>query len=165
MKTVDTLKVYLRHPKYVVTDIRFYIKKYKEDYKFWLRKKILNNFLNSESCTYTYKTRHEYKPFNNAMLFPCSIVSMVLLEHFKRIEWLGIHTISVDTQSDEAVTATIALARPGLLIGKGGKDIDAVRERLSELFGKETNIDIKEVNDVNKEKILKYPSDFYLIEY
>ena len=165
MKTVDILKVYLRHPKYVVNDIRFYTKKYKEDYKFWLRKKILNSFLNSESCTYTYKTRHEYKPFNNAMLFPCSIVSMVLLEHFKKIDWLGIHTISVDTRSDEAVTATIALARPGLLIGKGGKDIDAVRERLSVLFGKETNIDIKEVNDVNKEKILKYPSDFYLIEY
>ena len=99
------------------------------------------------------------------MLFPCSIVSMVLLEHFKRIDWLGIHGISVDTQSDEAVTATIALAHPGLLIGKGGKDIDAVRERLSELFGKETNIDIKEINDVNEEKILKYPSDFYLIEY
>ena len=165
MKTVDTLKVYLRHPKCIVQDIRFYTKKYKEDYKFWLRKKILNSFLDSKSCTYTYKTRHEYKPFNNAMLFPCSIVSMVLLEHFKRIDWLGIHSISVDTRSDEAVTATIALTRPGLLIGKGGKDIDAVRERLSELFGKETNIDIKEIHDVNEEKILKYPSDFYLIEY
>ena len=165
MKTVDALKVYLRHPKYVVKDIRFYTKKYKEDYEFWLRKKILNNFLNSESCTYTYKTRHEYKPFNRAMLFPCSVVSIVLAEYFQRVDLLGIHGISVDTQSDEAVTATIALARPGLLIGKGGKDIDAVMERLSELFGKETNIDIKEINDVNEEKILKYPSDFYLIEY
>lgn len=165
MKTVDTLKVYLRHPKCIVKDIRFYTKKYKEDYEFWLRKKILNNFLNSESCTYTYKTRHEYKPFNRAMLFPCSVVSIVLAEYFQRVDLLGIHGISVDTQSDEAVTATIALARPGLLIGKGGKDIDAVMERLSELFGKETNIDIKEINDVNEEKILKYPSDFYLIEY
>ena len=164
MKTVDALNVYLRHPKYIVQDMRFYTKKYKEKYEFWLRKKILNNFLNSELCTYTYKTKHEYKPFNNALLFPCSVVSMVLLEHFKRIDWLGIHSISVDTQSDEAVTATIALARPGLLIGKGGKDIDAVRERLSELFGKETNIDIKEITDVNKEKI-QYPFHFYLIEY
>lgn len=154
MKTVDALNVYLRHPKYIVQDMRFYTKKYKEKYEFWLRKKILNNFLNSELCTYTYKTKHEYKPFNNALLFPCSVVSMVLLEHFKRIDWLGIHSISVDTQSDEVVTATIALARPGLLIGKGGKDIDAVMERLSELFGKETNVDIKEINDVNKEKIL-----------
>ena len=165
MTIVDTLKVYLRHPKCIVQDMRFYTKKYKEKYEFWFRKKILNNFLNSESCTYTYKTRHEYKPFNNAMLFPCSIVSMVLAEYFQRVDLLGIHSISVDTQSDEAVTATIALARPGLLIGKGGKDIDAVRERLSELFGKETNIDIKEINDMNEEKILKYPSDFYLIEY
>lgn len=154
MKTVDALKVYLRHPKCIVKDIRFYTKKYKEDYEFWLRKKILNGFLNSESCTYTYKTRHEYKPFNRAMLFPCSIVSMVLAEYFQRVDLLGIHSISVDTQSDEAVTVTITLARPGYLIGKGGKDIDAVMERLSELFGKETNIDIKEIHDVNEEKIL-----------
>ena len=154
MTIVDTLKVYLRHPKCIVQDMRFYTKKYKEDYKFWFRKKILNSFLNSKSCTYTYKTRHEYKPFNRAMLFPCSVVSMVLAEYFQRVDLLGIHSISVDTQSDEAVTVTITLARPGLLIGKGGKDIDAVSERLSELFGKETNIDIKEINDVNKEKIL-----------
>lgn len=154
MKTVDTLKIYLRHPKCIVKDIQFYTKKYKEDYEFWLRKKILNGFLNSESCTYTYKTRHEYKPFNKAMLFPCSIVSMVLAEYFQRVDLLGIHSISVDTQSDEAVTVTITLARPGYLIGKGGKDIDAVMERLSELFGKETNIDIKEIHDANEEKIL-----------
>lgn len=164
MKTVDILKVYLRNPKYVVKDIRFYTKKYKEDYEFWFRKKILNSFLNSESCTYTYNTRHKYKPFKRAMLFPCSVVSIVLTEYFQRVDWLGIHSISVDTQSDEAVTVTITLARPGLLIGKGGKDIDAVRERLSELFGKETNIDIKEINDVNEKKI-QYPFNFYLIEY
>ena len=165
MGITEYIKVYLRHPKCIVQDMRFYIKKYKEKYEFWLRKKLLKRILESDICSYTYEMRHQYKPFNRAMLFPCSIVSMVLLEHFKRIDLLGIHGISVDTQSDEAVTATIALARPGLLIGKGGKDIDAVRERLSELFGKETNIDIKEIHDVNEEKILKYPSDFYLIEY
>ena len=88
-----------------------------------------------------------------------------MAEHFKRLDWLGIHGINVNTQNEEGVFVTISLSRPGLLIGKGGKDIDAVRERLSVLFGKETNIDIKEIHDVNKEKILKYPSDFYLIEY
>lgn len=165
MKIVDTLKVYLRHPKCIVQDMRFYTKKYKEKYEFWLRKKLLKRILESDICSYTYEMRHQYKPFNRAMLFPCSVVSMVLAEYFQRVDLLGVHGISVDTQSDEVVTATIALVRPGLLIGKGGKDIDAVRERLSELFGKETNIDIKEIHDVNEEKILKYPSDFYLIEY
>ena len=154
MKTIDTLKVYLRHPKYIVQDMRFYTKKYKEKYDFWLRKKLLKRILESDICSYTYEMRHQYKPFNRAMLFPCSVVSMVLSEHFKRVDLLGIHSISVDTQSDEVVTVTITLARPGLIIGKGGKDIDAVRERLSELFGKETNIDIKEIIDVNEEKIL-----------
>lgn len=164
MKTVDTLKVYLRHPKYVVKDIRFYTKKYKENYEFWLRKKLLKRILESDICSYTYEMRHQYKPFNRAMLFPCSVVSMVLAEYFQRVDLLGIHSISVDTQSDEAVTVTITLNRPGLLIGKGGKDIDAVRERLSKLFGRETNIDIEEINDTNKEKIFRYPSDFYLVE-
>ena len=148
MKTVEILKAYLRHPKCIVPDMKFYTKKYKEKYEFWLRKKLLKRILESDICSYTYETRHQYKHFNRAMLFPCSIVSMVLAEHFQRVDLLGIHSISVDTQSDEAVTATIVLARPGLLIGKGGKDIDVVRERLSELFGKETNIDIKEIKNI-----------------
>ena len=154
MKFIETINVYFRHPKCIKYDIKFYIRKYKGDFMFWLRRKLIRNILDSEVCSYTYEMRHQYKPFNRAMLFPCSVVSIVLAEYFQRVDLLGIHGISVDTQSDEAVTATIALARPGLLIGKGGKDIDAVRERLSELFGKETNIDIKEINDVNKEKIL-----------
>ena len=41
MKTIDTLKVYLRHPKCIVQDMRFYTKKYKEKYEFCLRKKIV----------------------------------------------------------------------------------------------------------------------------
>ena len=120
MTIVDTLKVYLRHPKCIVRDMRFYTKKYKEKYEFWFRKKLLKRILESDICSYTYEMRHQYKPFNRAMLFPCSVVSMVLAEYFQRVDLLGIHSISVDTQSDEAVTATIALARPGLLIGKGG---------------------------------------------
>ena len=154
MKFIETINVYFRHPKCIKYDIKFYIRKYKGDFMFWLRRKLIRNILDSEVCSYTYEMRHQYKPFNRAMLFPCSVVSIVLAEYFQRVDLLGIHGISVDTQSDEAVTATIALARPGLLIGKGGKDIDAVMERLSELFGKETNIDIKEINDVNEEKIL-----------
>ena len=164
MGNMEYIKVYLRHPKCIVQDMRFYIKKYKEKYEFWLRKKLLKRILESDICSYTYEMRHQYKPFNRAMLFPCSVVSMVLAEYFQRVDLLGIHSISVDTQSDEAVTVTITLNRPGLLIGKGGKDIDAVRERLSKLFGRETNIDIEEINDMNKEKIFRYPSDFYLVE-
>jgi len=148
---VDRIKIYCKYPKYVIYDAKICINRHKENVLFSIRKKIINSFLN-RACKCRFNTNDGQ--INSAILFPCTIVSMVLLEHFKRIDWLGIHSISVDTRSDEVVTATIALARPGLLIGKGGKDIDAVRERLSELFGKETNIDIKEINDVNKEKIL-----------
>ena len=154
MKFIETINVYFRHPKCIKYDIKFYIRKCKGDFMFWLRRKLIRNILDSEVCSYQCNVFNGFKPFRSSILFPCSVVSMVLLEHFKRVDLLGIHSISVDTQSDDCVTATITLARPGLLIGKGGKDIDAVMERLSELFGKETNIDIKEINDVNEEKIL-----------
>ena len=78
--------------------------KIKEKYEFCLRKKLLKRILESDICSYTYEMRHQYKPFNRAMLFPCSVVSMVLAEYFQRVDLLGIHSISVDTQSDEAVT-------------------------------------------------------------
>ena len=154
MKLIETINVYFRHPKCIKYDIKFYIRKCKCDFMFWLRRKLIRNILDSEICSYQCNVFNGFKPFKSSILFPCSVVSMVLAEYFQRVDLLGIHSISVDTQSDEVVTVTITLARPGLLIGKGGKDIDAVRERLSELFGKETNIDIKEISDVNEEKIL-----------
>ena len=154
MKLIETINVYFRHPKCIKYDIKFYIRKCKCDFMFWLRRKLIRNILDSEICSYQCNVFNGFKPFKSSILFPCSVVSIVLAEYFQRVDLLGIHSISVDTQSDEVVTVTITLARPGLLIGKGGKDIDAVRERLSELFGKETNIDIKEIIDVNEEKIL-----------
>lgn len=39
---------------------------------------------------------------------------------------------------------TVTLERPGLLIGKGGKDINALRERLTSGLGHPTKIDIIE---------------------
>jgi small subunit ribosomal protein S3 len=56
----------------------------------------------------------------------------------------------VETQDKNNITVTIRLNRPGLLIGKAGKDIDAVRDMLESYFNKGTKINIVEVkNDVN----------------
>ena len=43
------------------------------------------------------------------------------------------------------VTVTICTARPGLIIGKGGKDVDALKEELKKLTGKEVQINIYEI--------------------
>ncbi|MBR2401010.1 MAG: 30S ribosomal protein S3 [Tidjanibacter sp.] len=43
------------------------------------------------------------------------------------------------------VTVTISTARPGLIIGKGGQEVDKLKEELKKLTGKEIQINIFEV--------------------
>jgi small subunit ribosomal protein S3 len=43
------------------------------------------------------------------------------------------------------VTITICTARPGLIIGKGGQDVDKLKEELKKLYDKEIQINIFEV--------------------
>ncbi|MDE6235716.1 MAG: 30S ribosomal protein S3 [Muribaculaceae bacterium] len=43
------------------------------------------------------------------------------------------------------VTVTICTSRPGMIIGKGGKDVDALKEELKKLTGKEVQINIYEI--------------------
>ena len=42
-------------------------------------------------------------------------------------------------------TVTICTSRPGMIIGKGGKDVDALKEELKKLTGKDVQINIFEV--------------------
>ena len=43
------------------------------------------------------------------------------------------------------VTVTISTARPGIIIGKGGQEVDKLKEELRKLTGKEIQINIFEV--------------------
>ena len=43
------------------------------------------------------------------------------------------------------VTVTICTARPGMIIGKGGKDVEALKEELKKLTGKEVQVNIFEI--------------------
>ena len=43
------------------------------------------------------------------------------------------------------VTITICTARPGIVIGKGGQDVDKLKEELKKLYNKEIQINIFEV--------------------
>ena len=43
------------------------------------------------------------------------------------------------------VTVTISTARPGIIIGKGGQEVDKLKEELHKLTGKEVQINIFEV--------------------
>lgn len=150
---VDRIKIYCKYPKYVIHDAKICINRHKENVLFSIRKKIINSFLNSKACKCRFNTNDGQ--INSAILFPCTIVSMVLLEHFKRIEWLRIHGIHVDTHIVNNIVVSIELACPGVLIGKKGNDFNHIEKRLSEIFGNKVCVDIKEVHDVNADKIYK----------
>ena len=43
------------------------------------------------------------------------------------------------------VTVTITTARPGIIIGKGGQEVDKLKEELKKITGKEVQINIFEI--------------------
>lgn len=62
----------------------------------------------------------------------------------KRLEKASVSRI-VTERTLKLVTITICTARPGIVIGKGGADVDKLREELKNLFKKEIQINIYEV--------------------
>lgn len=62
----------------------------------------------------------------------------------KRLEKASVSRIVIE-RTLKQVTITICTARPGIVIGKGGADVDKLREELKNLFRKEIQINIYEV--------------------
>lgn len=62
----------------------------------------------------------------------------------KRLEKASVSRIVIE-RTLKLVTITICTARPGIVIGKGGADVDKLREELKNLFKKEFQINIYEV--------------------
>lgn len=84
---------------------------------------------------------------------PVMVVSKMLEHYFGFYGYLrlNIHGITVDTQNEDIIDVIIKIHRPGLLIGKGGKDINAVEKLLSDYFCKQVIIHIDEVRrDINE---------------
>ena len=86
------------------------------------------------------------------VLCPATVVSKILEKYFgfEKSLMLRIHGIDVDTQNADAITVTIKLNRPGLLIGKGGCHIYDLEKMMTKYFNKKTDIRIFEVKkDIN----------------
>lgn len=62
----------------------------------------------------------------------------------KRLEKASVSRIVIE-RTLKLVTITICTARPGIVIGKGGADVDKLREELKNLFKKGIQINIYEV--------------------
>ena len=81
------------------------------------------------------------------------VVTKVIEEHFgfNTCMGLSIHGINVNTQLEDVVEVEITIHYPGRFIGKGGKDIDAIKERLEGIFLRRVNISIKEMRSDKNE--------------
>lgn len=63
----------------------------------------------------------------------------------------GISKVYVERTSPTAVTATIFTAKAGILIGRKGQEIEALKTNLEKLTGKKVIIKVQEIEDPNKE--------------
>ncbi len=61
-----------------------------------------------------------------------------------RLAKAGISKIIIE-RTLKLVTVTIFTARPGIIIGKGGQEVDKLKEELKKLTGKEIQINISEI--------------------
>ena len=62
----------------------------------------------------------------------------------KRLEKASVSRIVIE-RTPKLVTITICTARPGIVIGKGGQDVDKLKEELKKLYNKDIQINIFEV--------------------
>ncbi len=63
---------------------------------------------------------------------------------FARLSKAGVSKIQIE-RTLKLVTVTINTARPGIIIGKGGQEVDKLKEELKKLTGKEIQINISEI--------------------
>ena len=62
----------------------------------------------------------------------------------KRLEKASVSRIVIE-RTLKLVTITICTARPGIVIGKGGQDVDKLKEELKKLYNKDIQINIFEI--------------------
>ena len=71
----------------------------------------------------------------------------------KKLYTSGISKIDIERASNK-VKVTVYTSKPGLVIGKGGADIENTKKELKKLTGKNVNVDIKEIKRPEKESQL-----------
>lgn len=70
-----------------------------------------------------------------------------------RIEKGGIARVTIE-RTLKRVTVTIHTSRPGIIIGRQGKEVDRIREELKKLTGKEVQINIAEIRKPELDAVL-----------
>lgn len=66
----------------------------------------------------------------------------------------SISDIFIERAAD-TVTVTISTAKPGIIIGKGGRDVDVLRQRLEKMIGQKVRVNVEETKepDINAQLV------------
>lgn len=65
----------------------------------------------------------------------------------KRLKNASISLIKIDRRSKETVEISISTAKPGIVIGKGGSDIETLRYELTKMTNKKVFVNIQEIKN------------------
>ena len=142
------LNIYLKNPHLIIEVIKNKFKKLHLWYLNMLRKRIAKyefKYFTTNVCDPYYNV-----PIGNMKLgifTPILVVTKAIEEHFgfHACTGLYIHGINVNTQVDDVVEVEITIHYPGRFIGKGGKGVNAIQERLEGIFLRKVVIHIKEM--------------------
>ncbi|HPX93294.1 MAG TPA: 30S ribosomal protein S3 [Bacillota bacterium] len=66
-------------------------------------------------------------------------------------ERAGVSRIEIERLGDEHTTITITTGKPGIIIGRGGAEIENLKKKLTRKFGRSFFINVKEVRNVDIE--------------
>jgi small subunit ribosomal protein S3 len=76
------------------------------------------------------------------------IADVALREYlFKKYKHQGISRVYIERTSDKAVKVTIHTARPGIIIGRGGMEVEKLRADLEKREKRQVFINIKEIKE------------------
>ncbi|XJS10276.1 30S ribosomal protein S3 [Aerococcaceae bacterium WGS1372] len=67
---------------------------------------------------------------------------------YKKLADASVSTIQIERAASRVIVS-IHTAKPGMVIGKGGSEVDALRAELNKLTGKKVHINIVEIKDAN----------------
>lgn len=82
----------------------------------------------------------------------------------ERYRGAGIAEVNIERPTEDRVSIVIRTARPGIIIGKGGQEIDAFQRDLEALTGRSVKISIKEVEAPDLEATLVADEIAYRLE-
>lgn len=82
----------------------------------------------------------------------------------KQCDAAGVSRIEIEREGDEKTVITISTAKPGVVIGRQGAEIEILKKKLAKEFGKSFFINVKEVKNPDMEAQLVAESIAHQLE-